>query len=81
MQYVVFDTRSEWEAYEGIAYAAWIEAHPAPSNYVQQTTAWSKERQRLTDGKWIAPVCPAVSDHSSYTLEDPIDEWFLDEEA
>jgi hypothetical protein len=80
MLYAIFGTRKDWIEYEAAAYKAWMTNRAEKTAYAKNTTAWSAEQQRRTDGKWIAPVCPAISDHSKYTIEESRSDWFLEGE-
>lgn len=73
MMYNVFDTEQEANEAQSYDYQSWIAVNNNPS-YVATTTAWAIPQQRITDNKWVYPVCP-TSD-ATYTTEeyDPI--WF-----
>lgn len=43
--------------------------------YKAQTTSWAPEQKRLTDGKYIVPVCPSLGTFG-YTIEASKPEWF-----
>ena len=44
-----------------------IEMRGDRNGYDQETTSWAKPLQRVTDGKWVYPVCSASD--GVYTVE------------
>jgi len=74
-QYYVLDTLAERDACEAACYAAWIVGHQEYP-YALQTTAWSTEQTRETDGKYIIPVCECYDNAAGYTIEESAADWF-----
>ena len=79
MPHCVFSTESAATEYCATAYASWIAVHNSPPRYVATTTAWATPAQRLTDGKWFAPVCPAT-DNTGQTIETSEPSWYPEPE-
>jgi hypothetical protein len=44
-------------------------------DYKTQTIDWATEQQRLTDNKYIVPVCPNLGTFG-YAIETATDDWF-----
>lgn len=74
-QYAVFENLGQYQAFEATAYAAWMQGR-SNQKYIAQTKRWSNPFQRLTDNKYIAVLCPRVSDNTPYTLEESDPSWF-----
>jgi hypothetical protein len=43
--------------------------------YKTQTVDWSTEQHRITDNKYIVPVCPNLGTFG-YAIETASDDWF-----
>ena len=73
-QYYVLDTQEQSNACRLSCYIAHIGIHNTEP-YKSQTTQWSKERTRLTDGKYIVPFCGELG-QAGYTVEESDESWF-----
>ena len=73
--YYILDTQAESDTCRDEAYQAHIAVHNNPA-YVAGTIQWSKEQTRLTDGKYIVPVCEDYANQNSYPVEESSSDWF-----
>jgi len=74
MEYYILDTLEEAEACEREVYSCYIE-HSTDQKYIDSTPKWCDVKQRLTDGKYIVPVCNHVSEHG-YIVETEQPNWY-----
>jgi len=77
MKYYVLDTKEESDECRKYCLEAFL-SNKSGSDYLNQTTQWSEEQQRLTDGKYIVPVCPQLGTFG-YHIETATDDWFTEE--
>jgi len=75
--YNVFDTEEEANTAQESDFQTW-KAYKMPTcncpEYWDQTTSWGEVRQRLTDSKFVYPVCPQGS--QEHTQEQYQNDWF-----
>ena len=74
MRYYILDTKQESDQCLQECLTAYLQ-NINNSKYKDQTTAWATEQQRLTDGKYIVPVCPNLGTFG-YNIETSTDDWF-----
>lgn len=74
MRYYILDTQAESDLCRQECLIAYTN-NVADGAYKTQTTEWSTEQQRLTDNKYIVPVCPNLGTFG-YTIETAQDDWF-----
>lgn len=74
MRYYILDTQAESDQCRSECLTAYMNNIPH-GQYREQTTSWSAEQQRITDNKYIVPVCPNLGTFG-YTIETATDEWF-----
>jgi len=74
MNYYILNNKEEFDQCQIDCYNAYISNIP-DGVYKNQTTQWSEEQQRLTDGKYIVPECPHLLTHT-YTIEPSHTSWF-----
>ena len=74
MRYYILDTQAESDQCRSECLIAYMNNIPS-GDYKTQTTSWSDEQQRLTDGKYIVPVCPNLGTFG-YNIETATDDWF-----
>lgn len=74
MNYYILDNKEDSDQCRMDCYNAFISKMPN-GPYKNQTTKWSDELQRLTDGKYIVPECSQLLTHS-YTIETSDTSWF-----
>ncbi len=73
--YYVLDTQTISNTCRSEAYTAHIATHD-DEPYATQTTSWAAEQTRLTDSKYIVPVCTSYTNPHSYTIEASASNWF-----
>lgn len=78
MKYYVLDTKEESDECRKYCLEAFLSNKSGPA-YLNQTTQWSEEQQRLTDEKYIVPVCPQLGTFG-YSVENSSEDWFPPEE-
>lgn len=76
MFYYVLDTLSEFNECNNACYDAHMTVHDDNNGYTENTLSWSKPYQRLTDGKYVCPVCPDYDNAAGYTIEESQPDWF-----
>ena len=67
MRYYILDTKQQSDQCR----KEWLIAYMnnlSDDDYKSQTDEWSSEKQRLTDNKYIVPVCPNLGTFG-YTIE------------
>ena len=74
MRYYVLATKEESDLCRQECLTAYMNNMPN-DNYKTQTTEWSTEQQRITDNKYIVPVCPNLGTFG-YAIETATDDWF-----
>ena len=75
MIYFIFNTLEEAQA----ADAACFESHMAEhtdSTYLAKTQRWCNIEQRITDDKYIVPVCTHYSNINDWPIEESRANWF-----
>jgi hypothetical protein len=78
MRYYILNTKEESDQCRRECYTAYMQNISAGA-YKEQTTQWSEEQQRLTDNKYIVPVCPQLGTFG-YLIETSTSEWFPEPE-
>lgn len=76
MNYYILDNISDFNACQASCYAAFIAPIDPNSPYAIGTTKWADAAQRLTDDKYICPVCPEYDNAANYTIEQSQTNWF-----
>ena len=74
MRYYILDTQAESDQCLQECLTASLQ-NVSDTDYKAQTTEWATEQQRLTDNKYIVPVCPNLGTFG-YTIETATDDWF-----
>jgi len=74
MRYYILDTQIESDQCRQECLIAYTNSVP-DGDYKTQTTEWATEQQRLTDNKYIVPVCPNLGTFG-YAIETASDDWF-----
>lgn len=74
MKYYVLDSKAESDECLENCHNACINNIPS-GDYKSQTTAWAEEQQRVTDNKYIVPVCSTLGTFG-YNIETATSEWF-----
>lgn len=74
MRYYILETKEESDRCRQECYIACM-SNVSNEAYKTQTTDWAIEQQRLTDGKYIVPVCPNLGTFG-YTIETSTEDWF-----
>ena len=74
MRYYILDTKQESDQCLEECLTAYLQ-NVTCEQYIKQTTKWADEQQRLTDGKYIVPVCPNLGTFG-YTIETATEDWF-----
>ena len=74
MRYYILDTQIESDQCRQESLIAYMNSVP-DGDYKSQTTEWSTEQQRITDNKYIVPVCPNLGTFG-YAIETASDDWF-----
>ena len=74
MRYYILDTQAESNQCLQECLTASLQ-NVSDKDYKTQTTEWATEQQRLTDNKYIVPVCPNLGTFG-YTIETAMDDWF-----
>lgn len=74
MRFYILDTKSESDKCLQECFEAFMQ-NARDGKYRTQTTEWATEQQRLTDNKYIVPVCPNLGTFG-YTIETAADDWF-----
>lgn len=74
MRYYILDTKEESDQCLHECYIAMMN-NVTNESYKKQTVAWAFEQQRITDGKYIVPVCPQLGTFG-YHIETSTDDWF-----
>ena len=74
MRYYILDTKEESDQCRAECLIAYMNNIPN-GDYKSQTTGWSTEQQRITDDKYIVPVCPYLGTFG-YAIETATDDWF-----
>lgn len=74
MRYYILNTQAESNQCLQECYDAFM--HNVKNDaYRKITKRWAQEQQRITDGKYIVPVCPQLGTFG-YTIETATDDWF-----
>ena len=76
MFYYVLDSLEEFNSCNDACYDAHMAVYNDNNGYRDETLCWSKEAQRLTDSKYICPVCPEYDNSAGYTIEEAQPDWF-----
>lgn len=74
MRYYILDTQAESDQCLQECLTASLQ-NVSDKDYKAQTTEWATEQQRLTDNKYIVPVCPNLGTFG-YTIETATEDWF-----
>ena len=74
MRYYILDTKEESDQCLKECLIAYLH-NVQDEKYRSQTTSWAIEQQRLTDNKYIVPVCPQLGTFG-YHIETATDDWF-----
>ena len=74
MRYYILDKKEESDLCLQECLTASLQ-NVADKDYKSQTTSWSTEQQRITDNKYIVPVCPNLGTFG-YAIETATDDWF-----
>ena len=74
MKYYILDTKAESDQCLEVCLIAYLQ-NVTCEKFKQQTKVWAVEQQRLTDGKYIVPVCPNLGTFG-YNIETSTDDWF-----
>ena len=75
MNCCVFTSQTDADAYCALAFSDWMATHSDNPDYVEDTTKWAEPAQRLTDGAWFVPACPAT-DNDPYVVEVSQPDWY-----
>ena len=78
-RYYILDTKQQSDQCRADCYDAYMQT-VTEGEYKTQTTQWSEEQQRLTDGKYIVTVCEYF-DSGQYTIESSTLDWFPVDES
>ena len=69
--YNIFDTQAEAETAETVDFTSWKATKPQESaTYWSTTTHWAVPFCRVTDNKWVYPVCSKGSQDHTQELFD-----------
>ena len=74
MKYYILDTKAESDLCLQECFDAFMQ-NVKNDAYKKTTTKWAPEQQRLTDGKYIVPVCPQLGTFG-YHIETSTEDWF-----
>lgn len=74
MKYYIVDTIEQSEQCRKECLIAYMNNVP-DGEYKDHSIEWSPNLQRLTDGKYIIPVCPNLGTFG-YNIEESSDDWF-----
>lgn len=74
MRYYILDSQEESDQCLKECLTAFLQ-NIKNEHYKQQTTEWAFEQQRLTDSKYIVPVCSYLGTFG-YQIETATDDWF-----
>jgi len=74
MNYYIVNTKEESDLCLEECYQAHMSRHDD-----ENTVRWAHEVQRLTDGKYIAPVCNHYSNPHRFIMETSSQDWFEQE--
>ena len=74
MRYYILDTKTESDLCRQECLTAYMNNIPS-GDYKSQTIEWATEQQRITDDKYIVPVCPNLGTFG-YNIETAQDDWF-----
>jgi len=74
MRHYILDTQIESDQCRQECLISYMNSVP-DGDYKSQTTEWSTEQQRITDNKYIVPVCPNLGTFG-YAIETASDDWF-----
>lgn len=74
MRYYILDNKEESDQCLQECLIACLQ-NVKDEKYKSQTTSWAQEQQRLTDNKYIVPVCPNLGTFG-YHIEHATDDWF-----
>lgn len=74
MRYYILETKEESDRCRQECYISCMN-NVSNKDYKSQTTEWATEQQRITDNKYIVPVCPNLGTFG-YAIETAQDDWF-----
>lgn len=74
MRYYILNTKEESDECIKACTEAYLSNEPK-LEYKKQTAVWAQQLQRLTDGKYIIPVCPQLGGFG-YQIETFEENWF-----
>tara|TARA_R100001163_G_C5018074_1_gene161738 strand:+ start:71 stop:310 length:240 start_codon:yes stop_codon:yes gene_type:complete len=74
MRYYILETKAESDLCLQECLTASLQ-NVSDKDYKSQTTEWATEQQRITDNKYIVPVCPNLGTFG-YAIETAQDDWF-----
>lgn len=81
MEYYILDTLEQFNECNDICYAAHMEVYNDGNGYRDETECWSSlPIQRLTDNKYICPVCKYYDNANGYVIEESQENWFPESE-
>lgn len=78
MKYYVLNTKEESDQCRLKCYRALLK-HNTSERFAELTTEWSPEQTRITDGKYVVPMCSYI-EPSAYVTEEPQMSWFPPQE-
>jgi rubrerythrin len=76
MKYYILDTLEQFNNCNTACYAAHMDSYDDQNGYTEKTLDWALPSQRLTDNKWICPVCPSYNNSAGYIIEESQPDWF-----
>ncbi len=74
--YYILDTLEEFKTCNDECYDAHMLSYNDGNGYADETLCWSKVFQRLTDNKYICPVCDDYTNPNGYVIEASAPSWF-----
>lgn len=74
--YYILDNVGSFNLCNNECYDAHIAEFGDNSGYIETTKSWAFEFQRLTDLKYICPVCDSYSNPHGFPVEESQANWF-----
>ena len=76
MNYYIINTKEESDLCLEECYKAHMKHHGENAEYSEGTIRWAELKTRLTDGKYIIPVCNHYSNPHRFIMETSSPNWF-----